>query len=296
MPVSIPDLSQPLATLLAGDLASLDVDVVAPATPPPVPWGEQVRGTLQGLIQRVNGEVPLVLPDGSVPASAIDGIVYESDWSALASTGGNFVDGNVVLGDRTWVCANQALGALWRITNGTGLQWQGASGAAATIGFTVGAQTGALLYISLATLVGASFDPSNRYAVEVRYSGFVNANSCRLYVGFWNAVNSTARLAGRRQDGSPSPNTTSLRDGGSVSGATTPVGDLLGILADNSGAMHIFDGAWPTHDVVNSTFGAPAAGTAPITRDTRVVISSSYGRTAGVTAAWNISNIRVRKL
>lgn len=238
----------------------------------------------------------------TIPTTSVDGVAYESDWSALPSTVDvssnpiNFVDGPVVLGDRTWQSAVVSAAATWRIANGIGLQWAPLSGGAGTYGFTIAAQTAPYLWILMSDLVGSTYEPLGRYVIEVQVSGFVAANSGRLYVGFWNTSTSRLRFAGRRTDGSPSPNTTSLRDAGAVSGAVAPVGDLLGIAADNSGAMHVLDGSWPTGNVVYSTFGAPGTGDAPMTHDTRVVISSSVARGAGLTAAWNIEQIRVRRV
>lgn len=162
MPATIPDLTQPLATLLAGDLAALDVDIASPATPNPVDWGEAVRGTLQGLVQRMNGEVQL-----PANVSAYPRVVRDLDYTALSSStpaanGTLTVDGVLHQFERNTGAAVDL--SLADVLAGTGIRLRYKSSGAGSLDISGTTDTAGGFYATLANLIPTHRE-SHRYVV-----------------------------------------------------------------------------------------------------------------------------------
>ncbi len=94
MPVTSIDLDDGLASLLAGDLAALNVDIVAPTTPSPVDFGEDVRAAVQALITRAQS-TPLVI-DSSTTLQSLANDTTPTDILGLSIPGGTLVAGDVL--------------------------------------------------------------------------------------------------------------------------------------------------------------------------------------------------------
>lgn len=94
MPVTSIDLDDGLASLLAGDLAALNVDIVAPTTPSPVDFGEDVRAAVQALITRAQS-TPLVI-DSSTALQSLTNDTTPTDILGLSIPGGTLVAGDIL--------------------------------------------------------------------------------------------------------------------------------------------------------------------------------------------------------
>jgi hypothetical protein len=396
-PIPAIDLSQPLATLLAGDLDTLDTPVSGANIPLPSQYGNQSMGLMQALIaaqpasptgsacsllgrsanstgQRADiaastndrvlarsgnalsfmqitdamvanatarsvkgraansagaqadiagGGNRTVLSDngttlafrsidtllGNLSGSAAGGVVFEEDWSALATTA-KFADGAVVIGSRTWTSVLGSASTLWQLTNGTGLQWTPAAGGAGTRTWTattanLGTETASWLRISLADLLAGAYDPAARYAFEIRYSGYTTGNANRLYFGLYRPQNVptgaavNCRLASLYVATGPHP-AAGVLPNGTITGndnITLAASGTLGLVVEPIGsAMVHYGGTWPA--LPDGVFAYPTSiSDVPLQRsDSYLVISSSMSVAAVPTAAWNISAIRVRRL
>lgn len=236
--------------------------------------------------------------------------VYSYNWETLATTA-NFADGNVVMGDRTWVSASGSAAALWRNLNGTGLQWTPATGGAGTRSWTAitantNTSTAPWLRITLGDLIGSSYDPAARYSFEIRYSGYTTGNANRLYFGLYRAQDTpigaalNCRMAAIYVASGPHP-AAGVLPNGTISGndaITLGASGTLGLTVEPNGSAMVYSGGtWPalSDGVFNYT---TTLGDVPLQQraDTFLVISSSMNVAATPTAAWNIHEIRVRRV
>lgn len=94
MPVASIDLDDGLTALLAGDLAGLDADIVAPATPAPVVFGEAARAAIQALITRTES-TPLVVASSTTLLSLTNDTT-PTDILGVSIPGGTLVAGDIL--------------------------------------------------------------------------------------------------------------------------------------------------------------------------------------------------------
>lgn len=203
MPASIPDLTQPLATLLAGDLSALDVDIASPATPNPVDWGEAVRGTLQGLVQRMNGEVQL-----PANVSAYPRVVRDLDYTALSSST-PAANGTLTVDGVTHQFQNNTGAAvdlsLCDVLSGTGIRLRYKTSGAGSLDVSSTNDTAGGFYATLANLI-PSHSQARRYCIMWHVDqagGVANAWATSTYQArfFLRTMAGTGIYAGVAQHG-----------------------------------------------------------------------------------------------
>ncbi len=124
-------------------------------------------------------------------------VVYEVNFASLAAN--TFANGTEVIDGRSWTAFSVAAAGTFDLDGSTGIRWIPLLNTAGVFNETN--QTAAGIYIDVASLVGASYHCSKRYAFEVYYSSRTLNASTRIGPFLWAPAGAPTGTSARARGG-----------------------------------------------------------------------------------------------
>lgn len=240
----------------------------------------------------------------SIGDTQLQSVLYELDFTTQAN---NTLTGTESIDSRNWIVSQEANSTLFRIANGTGLEWDASTTNTAWSNTTT---TGTRIQVTWGQLLGTSFDPMGEYAIDIRMGAYtIGVANNAFWAGMISSGTTNSNMAGLRiHNAGGTQGVSFMAPTGTTQLATTP--DVLSIRVSQfrvDGYIGTWAAGWPAADsMLYIGSGAPSppgsggavsylanGGTSGLASS--FVMAYSTGETGGTGAAV-VRQLRVRRV